>query len=195
MKISKTKKTNHAKPFNTTQNSKAPSESTFNTSKLNSEDSHHHIGNNSSENIGSDTLTLAAKAGNEAKQAIKDKDYNKAWGLLSEQKQLYMKHSQAIGCSAQNALSLDSNVHENYANILRLENKHHDAFFHILYWVIASYHRPIQKHEQKLVAYFNRCKFKNTTIDDIQAYVKKHGPSLVNALEIKEQVKQWKDKG
>jgi len=152
-----------------------------------------HINKNLFENIDNETLTLAAKAGHEAKQAVKDKDYNKAWGKLSEQKSLYMKHSRAIGYSTQDALSLDSNVHENYANILRLEKKHYDAFFHILYWVMASYHRPIKKHEQKLVAYFNRCKFKKLTLDEVQFYVKKHGPSLVNILEIKEQVKQWKD--
>lgn len=85
-----------------------------------------------------DCLGKAAEAGNKAKQAIKDKKFDIAWKLLHEQKQHYMEHAKKNQFSAQQALSLDSNVHESLANILRLEGKHQDAFFNILYWVIAS---------------------------------------------------------
>ncbi|MBI9036464.1 MAG: hypothetical protein JEZ03_18560 [Bacteroidales bacterium] len=139
-----------------------------------------------------DCLGKAGEAGTKAKQALKEKDFNEAWRLFNEQKSHYMEHANKCGFSAQDALSLDSTVHENLANILRIEGKHHDAFFNILYWVIASHHRPIKKHKQKLIAYFNRCKFKNTTIDDVNNYIEKHGNTLVNVLEIKEQVAKWR---
>lgn len=140
----------------------------------------------------SDYLGKAAKVGNEAKQAVKYKDFNKAWKLFHEQKSYYMKHANKSGFSAQDALSLDSNVHEHLANILRIEGKHHDAFFNILYWVIASKHRPIKKHEQKLLAYFNRCKFKNISLTEVNNYIEEQGDSLVDVLNIKEQVGQWR---
>lgn len=138
-----------------------------------------------------DCLGKAAEAGNKAKQAVKNKEFDKAWELLHEQKKHYMEHANKNGFSARQVFSLDSNVHESLANILRVEGKHHDAFFHVLYWVIASYHRPIKKHQQKLRAYFNRCKFKNTSINDVNNYIEQHGKSIVNILKIKEQVAKW----
>jgi len=166
---------------------------TISNSNNNASDGH-NINDIASDFLEDDYLGKAAEAGNNAKIAVKDKDFNKAWGLLHEQKSYYMQHANREGFSAQNALSLDSNVHENLANILRIEGKHHDAFFHILYWVIASYHRPIKKHQQKLQAYFNRCKFKNMTIDELNCYIEKQSHSLVDAVKIKNQVTEWLSK-
>lgn len=139
-----------------------------------------------------DYLGKAADAKSEAKQAVKERDFDKAWGLFHEQKEYYVKHANRIGFIARDALSLDSTVHEDLANILRVGGKHHDAFFNILYWVIASRHRPIKRHEQKLKAYFNRCKFKNTTIEDVCDYIAGCGNTIVNPIKIREQVERWR---
>jgi len=118
-----------------------------------------------------DYLGMAAQAKRNAEAAVKDKNYDKAWALLHEQKDFYMKHANRSGFSVIQVLALDSTVHESLANILRLEGKHEDAFTHLLYCVISHKHRPIKRHSQKLVAYFNRCKFKYIKITDVTEFI------------------------
>jgi hypothetical protein len=122
------------------------------------------------EMIKRDHLGKAAEAGRKAKGAIKNKKYDEAWGLLHEQKFQYMEHANLNGFNMEQTLALDADVHEHLANILRLENKHKDALTHILYWVAAQNHRPKKSHEKKLASYFNRCKLKNTTLEDAFAF-------------------------
>ncbi len=118
-----------------------------------------------------DCLGPAAQTGHDAKAAVRAGDFDKAWGLYHEQKRLYLQHANQFKWGVRDTLSLDACVHENLADILRLEKRHHDALIHILYWVIAQAHRPIKRHEQKIRAYFNRCKLKNTTLEDVMAFV------------------------
>lgn len=113
-----------------------------------------------------DFLGKAAEAGHKAKAAAKAKQYDEAWGLYHEQKSLYIQHANRSGFTARQVLALDASVHEEMANILRLEGKHQDALVHIIYWVLAGSDRPIKRHQQKLKGYFNRCKFKETTLSD-----------------------------
>lgn len=113
-----------------------------------------------------DYLGEAALLGHEAKAAIKDKKYDKAFKLYQSQKELYLHHANRQGFTTQQTFSLDASVHENLANILRLEHKNDDALAHILYWVIAQKERPIKRHSQKLAAYFNRCNFSNVLIEE-----------------------------
>lgn len=115
-----------------------------------------------------DFLGKAAEAGHKAKDAVKAKKYDEAWGLYHKQKELYMKHANRSGFTPMQVLALDASVHENLANILRLEGKHKDALANIVYWVIAGSERPIKRHKQKLQAYFNRCDFKNTSLEDAE---------------------------
>ncbi len=113
-----------------------------------------------------DFLGKAAEAGHKAKAAIKANQHDDAWGLYHEQKSFYMQHANRSGFTARQALTLDASVHEEMANILRLESKHQDALVHVVYWVLAGADRPIKRHQQKLQSYFNRCKFKETTLSD-----------------------------
>jgi hypothetical protein len=113
-----------------------------------------------------DYLGKAAEAGHKAQAAVKAKEFDKAWGLFHEQKSFYMQHANRSGFTKGQVLALDSQVHEDLANILRIENKNDDALVHILYWVIANNDKPIKRHQQKLSAYFNRCKFGNTSIEE-----------------------------
>ncbi|MBU2970781.1 hypothetical protein KO527_15625 [Pseudoalteromonas sp. C2R02] len=95
-----------------------------------------------------DHLGKEAKAGHKAKDAIKNKKYDEAWGFLHEQKLQYMEHANISGFNVEQTLALDADVHENLANVLRLENKHKDALIHIVYWVTAQNHRPKKNHEK-----------------------------------------------
>lgn len=118
-----------------------------------------------------DYLGKAAETGRKAKLAVKAERYDEAWGLYHEQKSLYMQHADRSGFTVLQALALDASVHEDLANILRCEGKHQDALIHIVYWVIAGSHRRIKRHQQKLQSYFNRCKFKNTSLADAQKVI------------------------
>ena len=113
-----------------------------------------------------DYLGKAAEAGRKAKDAFDAKEHDKAWGLLHEQKMFYMQHANRSGFDRCQILALDSQVHEKLANILRVEKKHDQALSHVLYWVIANNRNPIKRHHQKLVTYFRRCKFQNTSVDE-----------------------------
>ena len=64
-----------------------------------------------------DFLGKAAEAGHKAKAAVKDKQYDKAWGFYHEQKSFYMQHANRSGFTAKQALALDASVHE---DILRV---------------------------------------------------------------------------
>lgn len=77
------------------------------------------------------------------------------------------------------------------ANILRVEGKHLDAFFHIFLWVATSKHRKIKKHDQKLQAYFNRCKFKKLTLDEVKAYLNEL--EAIDSSNIINQFQVWRD--
>lgn len=79
-----------------------------------------------------------------------------------------MQHANRSGLTPEQALALDASVHEEMANILRLEGRHQEALVNILYWVLAGSNRPIKRHTQKLQAYFNRCKFLNTSIEEAE---------------------------
>lgn len=141
-----------------------------------------------------DFLGKAALAGHKAKVAVKDKEYDKAWGLYHEQKSFYMQHANRSGFTANQALALDASVHEDMANILRLENKHEDALVSIVYWVLTGVDRPIKRHQQKLKSYFNRCKLKNTELSEAERIIasNKKLPEFTLARSI---VTEWVSRG
>ena len=147
--------------------------SIFKRKKVTEVDSHfeEHAEKVISEFDANDYLGKAAKAGHEAKDAAKAKKYDKAWGLYHDQKSFYMQHANRCGFTPIQTLALDATVHEEMANILRLEGKHHDALANILYWVLAGANRPIKRHKQKFQAYFNRCKFEKTTLAEAESEI------------------------
>jgi hypothetical protein len=141
-----------------------------------------------------DFLGLAAAAGSEAREAVRAGYYNKAWGLYQDQKNLYLQHANHSGFTARQAIALDASMHQQMANVLRLEGRHADALVHILYWAAGASTRPVKAHEAKVRAYFNRCKMKNTTLDEVQVYLSsRRGPA--NYSGIQKQVKRWAAKG
>lgn len=139
-------------------------------------------------------LALAADSQRDAKQAVKEKNFDKAWKLFHRQKELYLMHSLRARFTEDQLLALDASVHVSLANVLRLENRHRDALAHILYWVISSRHRPLQAAPKKLDAYFNRCKLTKTTLEDVIAYIDNYsGPADYSTIQ--DDVKAWLDKG
>ncbi len=139
-------------------------------------------------------LGKAAESGSKAKAAVKAEKYDEAWRLYHEQKSYYMQNANRLGSSRKQILALDSNVHEELANILRLEGKHNDALANIVYWVLAGKDRPIKRHKQKFQSYFNRCKLKNTTLADAEKAVdsEKRLPEFTTAKSL---VSKWVDAG
>ena len=141
-----------------------------------------------------DFLGKAAEAGHKAKDAVKARKYNDAWRFYNDQKLLYMRHANRSGFTPEQTLALDSTVHEKMADIRRLEGKHTDALIDIVYWVLAGSKRPINRHSQKLQAYFNRCKFENTSLADAQVELanQKALPEFTLAKSI---VSNWASRG
>jgi len=141
-----------------------------------------------------DFLGKAAEAGHKAKAAVEAKQYDDAWRFYHEQKSFYMRHANRSGFTARQTLALDSSVHEEMANILRIEGKHPDALVHIVYWVLAGADRPIKRHHKKFQSYFNRCRFEKTTasdaIDVVQAQTKMPEFHLARKL-----VSEWISRG
>lgn len=118
-----------------------------------------------------DFLGMAAEAGHKAKVAVNAKKYDEAWALYHQQKIFFMQHANACRFTVHQILALDSQVHEKLAEILRIENKNHEALVHIIYWAVANNDRPIKRHQDKLSTYFRRCKFKKTTIDEAVLFI------------------------
>ncbi|EJG0692348.1 hypothetical protein C4G81_RS22265 [Vibrio parahaemolyticus] len=148
----------------------------------------------SSDYIQEDFLGKAANAGQKAKKAMKLKNFDEAWGLFHEQKSLYIQHANRSGFTANQTLALDATVHEEMANILRQEGKHNDALVHIVYWVLAGSERPIKRHDQKLQAYFNRCKFQKVSFELAKENMAKL-KMPVSFLDAKSIVSDWVDAG
>lgn len=141
-----------------------------------------------------DFLGKAAEAGHKAKAAVKSKQYDEAWRFYHDQKSFYMQHANRYGHTAKQVLALDASVHEEMANILRLENKHEDALVYIVYWVLAGVDRPIKRHQQKLQSYFNRCKFQNTQLAGAEKIIASNAklPEFTLARSI---VTEWVSRG
>jgi len=137
-----------------------------------------------------DFLGKAAEAGHKAKTAVKSEKYDEAWRHYHEQKSFYMQHANRSGFTAKQALALDTSVHEEMANILRLESKHEDALVNIVYWVLAGVDRPIKRHQQKLKSYFNRCKFKNTQLSEAEKLIAANA-QLPEFMVAKAMVSEW----
>ena len=141
-----------------------------------------------------DFLGLAAAAGSKAREAVAAGDYNKAWGLYQDQKNLYLQHANNSGFTARQTIALDASIHQQMANVLRLEGRHADALVHILYWAAGTADRPVKAHESKIRAYFNRCKLKTTKLDEVQTYLfNRKGPASYSTIQ--NQVKHWIAKG
>ncbi|GMU46360.1 MAG: hypothetical protein AMXMBFR26_11420 [Porticoccaceae bacterium] len=118
-----------------------------------------------------DYLGQAAEAGSKAGAAVKSGKFDEAWELYHKQKELYMKHAVRSEFTPAQVLALDGSVHEDLANILRLENKHGDALCHFIYSLVTS-PKITKSQEKKLPAYVNRAKLKNGTLADVEAFIR-----------------------
>lgn len=115
-----------------------------------------------------DYLGKAAFAGDKARAARDSGDLNAAWAFYQEMKEHYLQHALRQSFTRAQTLAIDSSVSQPLADILRLEGKHHDALVHIVYWVACD-PRPSKTQQQKLRAYFNRCKFSGVTMSDLES--------------------------
>lgn len=137
-----------------------------------------------------DYLGKAASLGDEAEAAMEQGDYDSAWRLLQEMKEVYGLHAARENFAPAQTLSLDAGVSLALANILRLEAKHADALVHILYWA-STEHRTAKSSQQKLRAYFNRCRFKNVSMADAEALIAESRP-LPDFVHIRDVVCHWR---
>lgn len=140
-----------------------------------------------------DHLGKAAIAGSKAQEAVASGQFDVAWGFYQDQKQHYLQHASRCGFTKAQLLALDASVSEPMANILRLENRHHDALVHIVYWVAAS-QRITKSQQRKLTAYFNRCRFKTVTLSHLNELVEasRVDPDFVR---IRDVIGGWRDSG
>ena len=114
-----------------------------------------------------DFLGFAAQAKTLAKEAVRDGDFNSAWRHFHEQKAHFMRHADNVAFTRTATIALDASVSPDLANILRLEGRHSDALVHTVYW-LATLGTPLpQRGIDKLRAYLNRCKLKNTTLSQM----------------------------
>lgn len=140
-----------------------------------------------------DYLGEAASKKHAAKAAIKTGRYDEAWSLLHEQKQCIAQHyaeDDTGALSRGSVIAWEAEVHEDLANVLRLEGKHRLAFAHIVYWILASRGRRLKRHDQKLTAYFNRCKYSETSIEDVRMFMREH-PRRPDFRVIENRIAEW----
>ena len=131
-------------------------------------------------------LGEAAIAEHAAKAAIKSKKFDEAWRLLHVQQEFYVLHANKQKYTASQSLALLSTINMSFANILRLEKKHHDALVNVMYACACH-----SGNSGKLQAYVNRCKFKGITIDDVSDFINdcSVAPDMVA---IQAQVSEWR---
>lgn len=136
-----------------------------------------------------DYLGKAAVARSEAKLAVSEGRFDDAWRKYHEEKDHFLNHATRNNFTPEQVSALDGTVSKSFANVLRLEKRHNDAFVHIVYWV-ASSNSETKEQAQKLIAYFNRCKFKHRDIDDVRALIDQLKP-LPDFRMIQEAVSAW----
>ncbi|WP_138725674.1 hypothetical protein [Pseudomonas lactis] len=141
-----------------------------------------------------DYLGPAAEAKRAGKAAVKAGRHDDAWGHFHDQKSLYMQHANRSGFTPSQVLALDSTVHVDLANILRLEKRDHEALAHILYVVIAQGARASKQDEQKLVTYFKRCKLQNTDVADVKRFASSK-IACPDFLSAQSKAKEWITRG
>lgn len=140
-----------------------------------------------------DYLGKAADVGRKITAAVKADEHDNAWRLLHEQQALFIKHAQQFKFGKLDTLTILSGIHWGFAKILKKEGKHPDALIHVIY-MVASDRRRLKGHQSSLRVYFNRCKFKNTTLDELYAYNEKIW-SEPDFMAVRSQVFDWVARG
>ena len=131
-----------------------------------------------------DYLGLAASASARANIAIKEKNYELAWELLSEESMHYLKHSEEQG---QDPHALQGVVSHTKANVLRLEGNHTLALAHLIYAINTN---PNVKYMmKKLPAYYNRSKI-TVSLDEILHFIYEMGKTT-DFRTIQNKVYEW----
>lgn len=102
-----------------------------------------------------DYLGKAADAKHAARTAIKEKRFDDAWRLLQEQQERWIQHANRFRFTKQQTMSLLSSIHEDMANILRLEGRGDSALVHIVYCLSTS-SKPTKSQKNKLGSYAKR---------------------------------------
>lgn len=117
-----------------------------------------------------DHLGLAENANYCAKLAMKNKDYKEAWSLFQERKDQFYTHTQKQDFSFYHTTMIVADVHEDFANILRLEGNHKQAFVDMIFCVAGEY--PTVKYKaKKLPAYFNRAKLNDVPFEEVEEFI------------------------
>lgn len=138
-----------------------------------------------------DYLGQAAQAGDRAKVAAANNDFDGAWRFYHEQKSLYLKHANRSEFTSAQTIALDGSVHRDLANLLRLENRHAEALVHFLYYYATSPKRT-KTDEKQITAYVNRAKLKVST-NTVQSFVAALGINP-DFRTIQSTCAQWKSK-
>ena len=131
-----------------------------------------------------DYLGLAASASARAKIAIKEKNYELAWELCTEQSMHYFKHCEEHN---QSPHALQGSVSKAKANVLRLEGNHTLALVHLIYAI--STNPSVKEIMKKLPAYYNRSKI-TVSLDEVLDFVRGMGKNP-NFRTIQNKVYEW----
>lgn len=139
-----------------------------------------------------DTLFSQAVAVREqAAAAMKNREFDKSWGLFHQQLDIVFQYVDAAGYTdPRRVCYMEAWVREGMADQLRLERKHHQALVNLLFCVLANSEFPLKRHEKKLRAYFNRCKFKAVSLDEAVEFSKSDCLE-VGLREIEAKVAEW----
>jgi len=108
-------------------------------------------------------LGKAAGFKHQFKRAVKDKNFDVAWGLIEEIKQEYILHANYQGWDSISTMRLVASPFKDSANILRIEGRHKEALRHYLYYSIHSA-TPSKAQVKKLTAYLKRSKLPKASI-------------------------------
>lgn len=135
-----------------------------------------------------DHLEEANKYKNIAQNLIKKHDYSAAWDNLSKQKEHYLHYSSNNNSNEKQALDLDSSIHEDYAQILKYENKHKHALINIIYYLSSS--EKTQSKQKKLQTYFEQAKLKNISYRQVEDYTFQ-ARTTINYNKIEKTFEKW----
>lgn len=142
-----------------------------------------------------DYLGLAAEAKAKGKEAVKARNYDDAWYYFNQQKSAYVNHiNSPVGSFTRTQASvLLSSVHENLADVLRLEGKHRKALEHIVYWYAwgKASGRLKKSMTAKLKAYVKRCDYEKCDLEMVTYFANQEASSAPDFIRIQSVISGW----
>ena len=119
-----------------------------------------------------DFLGPAAVHKRAAEQAAKSGNFDVAWREVHNQQSCYIQHAKSHSFDRAAALRITGSVHEDLADILRLEGKHDQALAHFIYFAATQGRYFGKTKNKKLTAYKSRARIPAVTMADVSRFIK-----------------------